>query len=113
MAVVRVRNRNTNKIAIAPVPETANVRLGHFIDTYVDRDAKKYADENRAYADLPNHKSCNHSVGKYVRGMTHTNGLELFWSVVKRDYDDVSHHMFGDHLHRYVDEFAGSHGIRQ
>ena len=69
-------------------------------------------DENRAYASLANHESCNHSVGQYVWGQAHTNGLESFWSMMKRGYDDVFHHMSEPHLHRYVNEFAGRHNIR-
>lgn len=83
-AVVGVKDRNTNKIAAAPVPETTKSRLGHFIDTHVNKDVKKYTDENRTYAGLPNRESCNHSVGAYVRGQAHTNGLESFWSMMKR-----------------------------
>ncbi|MDE0265805.1 MAG: IS1595 family transposase [Thaumarchaeota archaeon] len=111
-AVVGVKDRTTNKVAAAPVPETTKARLGHFINTHVDKGAKKYTDENRAYAGLPNHESCNHSTGQWVRGMAHTNGMESFWSMMKRGYDGVFHHMSEDHLHRYVNEFAGRHNVR-
>lgn len=94
------------------MPETTAARLGHFIDTHVDGAAKKYTDENRAYAGLANHESCNRLVGAYVRGQAHTNGLKSFWSMMKRGYDDVFHHMSEPHLHRYVNEFAGRHNIR-
>lgn len=45
-----------------------------------------YTDEHAAYKGLPNHTSVNHGVGQYVRGMAHTNGLESFWSMMKRGY---------------------------
>ena len=111
-AVVGARDRSTNKITAKPVPETTKARLEHFVDTHVDKDTKKYTDENRAYAGLKNHESVNHSVGEYVRGMAHTNGMESFWSMMKRGYDGVFHHMSEDHLYRYVNEFAGRHNIR-
>lgn len=95
-----------------PVPETTKARLENFVERHVDKDAKKYTDENRAYAGLKNHESVNHSVGEYVRGMAHTNGMESFWSVMKRGYDGVFHHMSEPHLYRYVNEFAGRHNIR-
>lgn len=93
------------------MPETTKARLGHFIETYVDDNAKKYTDENRAYAGLSNHESCNHPVGQWMRGMAHTNGMGSFWSVMKRGYDGTSHHMSDPHLHRCVNEFAGRHNI--
>ena len=77
-AVVGVKDCTTNKIAAKPVPETTKARLEDFIDGHVNKDAKKYTDENRAYAGLSNHESVNHSVGEYVRGMAHANGLESF-----------------------------------
>ncbi|MDE0267268.1 MAG: IS1595 family transposase [Thaumarchaeota archaeon] len=111
-AVVGVKDRTTNKVAAAPVPETTKARLEHFIEGHVNDGAKKYTDENRAYSGLSNHESCNHSVGAYVRGQAHTNGMESFWSMMKRGYDGVFHHMSEDHLHRYVNEFAGRHNVR-
>jgi len=30
------------------------------------------------------HEAVNHSVGEYVRGMASTNGIESFWSMMKR-----------------------------
>ena len=45
--------------------------------------------------------------------MAHTNGVESFWSMLKRGYHGVYHHMSPKHLQRYVDEFAGRHNIRE
>ena len=44
--------------------------------------------------------------------MAHTNGMEFFWSMVRRGYDGTYHHISKEHLHRYVNEFAGRHNIR-
>ena len=45
--------------------------------------------------------------------MAHTNGMESFWSMLKRGYQGVYHKMSAKHLQRYVDEFAGRHNIRE
>ena len=74
--------------------------------------AKVYTDEHRGYHGLPNHKTVNHSVGKYVDGMAHTNGIESFWSMLKRGYHDTYHKMSAKHLDRYVNEFARRHNAR-
>ena len=55
--------------------------------------------------------SVRHSVGEFV-GMAHTNGIESFWSMLKRAHKGVYHKMSAKHLQRYVDEFAGRHGVR-
>ena len=58
------------------------------------------------------HETVNHSVSEYVRDQAHTNGIESFWSMLKRGYHGTFHHMSPEHLHRYVNEFAGRHNIR-
>ena len=44
--------------------------------------------------------------------MAHTNGVESFWSMLKRGYHGVYHQMSIKHLQRYINEYAGRHGIR-
>ncbi len=58
------------------------------------------------------HEAVNHSVGAYVRGMAHTNGIESFWSTRKRGHNGIYHKMSPKHLDRYVTEFAGRHNVR-
>ena len=62
---------------------------------------------------LDNHEVVKHSVGEYVREQVHTNGIESFWSMLKRAHKGVYHKMSVKHLHRYVNEFAGRHNIRE
>ena len=38
-----------------------------------------------------NHESVKHSAKEYVRGMVHTNGIESFWSMLKRAYIGTYH----------------------
>ena len=76
--------------------------------------ATVYTDDAAAYRGMPfEHQSVRHSVGEYVDGMAHTNGIESFWSMLKRAHKGVYHKMSAKHLQRYVDEFAGRHGIRE
>ena len=76
--------------------------------------AKVYTDEHSGYQGLPNHETVKHSVGEYVDGMAHTNGIESFWSMLKRGYRGTYHRMSAKHLQRYVisDEFAGRYNVR-
>ena len=113
VVVVGVKDRSTNKISAQPVPETTKARLTHFVESKVDKAAKKYTDENPAYNSLNNHESVKRGVGEYVRGQAHVNSMESFWSMVRRGYDEVFHHISKDHLHRYINEFAGRHNVRE
>ncbi len=45
--------------------------------------------------------------------MIHTNGVESFWSMLKRAHKGTFHKMPPKHLQRYVNEFAGRHNIRE
>jgi transposase-like protein len=47
-----------------------------------------------------------HGKGTYVRGNVHTNSIESFWALVKRQYHGTHHTMSKKHLQRYIDEIA-------
>jgi len=71
-----------------------------------------YTDDATAYSTLPNHEAVKHSIAEYVRGRVHTNGIESFWSTLKRAHKGTFHRLSPKHLHRYVDEFVGRHNMR-
>ena len=54
----------------------------------------------------------NYSALEYVDGDAHTNGIESFWSMLKRAHHGIYHKMSPKHLDRYVQEFAGRHNLR-
>ena len=112
-AVVGVRDRKTNNVRAKVVQKTDSETLQGFIVENTRDDATVYTDEASAYEGMPrNHESVKHSVSKYVRDMAHTNGMESFWSMLKRGYQGTYHQMSPKHLNRYVAEFAGRHNIR-
>ena len=57
------------------------------------------------------HEWVNHSRGEYVRGECTTNGIESFWSGIKRGIMGVYHKMSKKHLGRYVAEFVTRQNI--
>ena len=48
------------------------------------------------------HGAVKHSVGEYVRDIAHTNGIESFWSMLKRAHQGTFHKISPKHLDRYV-----------
>ncbi len=111
-AVVGIKERKSNKVKAKVVEDTKKETLQDFVNENVEGEAEKYTDENRSYRGLNNHKKVNHSMGKWVDEMAHTNGIESFWSMFKRGFHGTYHKMSHKHLQRYVDEFSGRHNIR-
>jgi len=52
------------------------------------------------------HEMVNHSAQEYVRDNVHTNGIENFWSLLKRGLNGTYVSVEPFHLFRYVDEQA-------
>ena len=114
VAVVGAKDRKTNKVRAKVVKDTDAKTLQKFVVASAANGATVYTDDAAAYKGMPyDHESVRHSVGEYVRGMAHTNGIESFWSMLKRAHKGVYHHFSVKHLQRYVDEFAGRHGVRE
>ena len=112
-AVVGMKNRDTNKVQAEVVDRTDKETLQDFVTSNTTPDAIVYTDEARAYSGLPReHQTVGHKVGEWVREQAHTNGMESFWSMLKRGYTGTFHHMSPKHLHRYVGEFEGRHNNR-
>ena len=112
VAVVGMKDRETNRVSAEAIESADGLTLKEFVLDQVEPGAKVYTDEHRAYQGLPNHQTVNHSVGKYVDDQAHTNGIESFWSMLKRGYHATYHKMSAKHLARYVNEFAGRHNAR-
>ena len=112
--VAGVKDRETKQIRAEVVQGTDRDTLQGFVEAHVEPRARKFTDEHHAYHGLSNHATCQHSVSRWVgRTGTHeTNGLESFWSMLKRGYHGTFHRMSVKHLHRYVNEFAGRHNVR-
>ena len=50
------------------------------------------------------HGSVKHGKRHWVRGNVHTNSIESFWALFKRNYHGTYHSMSKRHLQRYIDE---------
>ena len=113
-AVAGAKDRATNAVSAQSVPSTTKDTLQGFVASHAAPGATVYTDEAGAYRGMPfDHETVCHSVGEYVRDQAHVNGMESFWSLLKRGYHGTYHHMSAKHLDRYVGEFAGRHNDRE
>ncbi len=113
IAVVGAKDRRSNKVSAKVVNDTTAETLQGFVHRNVKTDAPVYTDEAKAYTALPNHESVRHSLSEYVKGDVHVNGIESFWSMLKRAHKGTFHKLSPKHLDRYVQEFAGRHNLRE
>ena len=110
--VVGAKDRKTGKVVARVIDKGDSPMLHGFIESHTDPSATVFTDGASVYKFWFNHESVNHSAGEFVRGIVHTQGVESFWSMLKRAHKGVFHRMSAKHLQRYVDEFSGRHNIR-
>ncbi|MXZ70833.1 MAG: IS1595 family transposase [Acidobacteria bacterium] len=112
MTVAGVRDRATGRVRATVVPDTSGATLRGFVEAHAADGAKVYTDEAAGYQGLENRESVKHSVGEYVNGQAHTNGIESFWSMFKRSYVGTFHKISPKHLDRYIAEFENKNNVR-
>ena len=117
--IIGAKDRETGRVKADVLEDGKGETLQKFVRDNVIPGATLFTDENRGYVHLGDnyggeykHESVRHSAKEYVDGMAHTNGIESFWSMLKRGYHGVYHQMSRKHLQRYVNEFAGRHNLR-
>ena len=95
-AVVGTKNRETNKVSAEVVSSTDQESLQGFIKDKVQPGSTVYTDDHKGYTGLWvdfEHQTVKHSVSEYVNDQAHTNGIESFWSLLKRGYYGTYHKM--------------------
>ncbi len=111
--VIGAKDRKSNNVRAKVIQSADKKTLHRFASESAAKDATIYTDEHKGYTGLPyKHEAVKHSVGEYIRGQAHTNGIESFWAMLKRGYVGIYHKMSPKHLDRYVSEFTGRHNAR-
>jgi hypothetical protein len=79
------------------------------IEKNVAPDAAMVSDESGAHIRISKtgrtRETVNNSQMEWVRGNVHTQGLECFWSLLKRGIIGSFHQVSMKHLDRYLGEF--------
>jgi transposase-like protein len=99
-------DRNTREVRAKVVPNTRRETLQTEIFNGITFGSRIYSDQAVAYDTLKAnyiHETVSHA-DEYVRGQVHTNCLENFWSLTKRNLAGTYVCVEPFHLDRYLDE---------
>jgi len=105
VAVMGLLERH-GEVRATVVPNVRRQALHSEVNNRVEQGATVYSDALRSYDRLEEeytHHVINHAE-KYVDGHIHTNGIENFWSLLKRGLNGTYVSVEPFHLFRYLDE---------
>ena len=103
------------KIRTSVVANRRKKALQDEVKKHVEAGSALYTDALLSYDGLASdyaHQVIDHAV-QYVDGQVHTNGLENFWSLLKRSISGTYVSVEPFHLFRYLDEQAYRYNNRQ
>lgn len=103
------------KVRATVIQERDKDTLHSEVKKHVRKGAHVYTDELVAYWGLEEnyvHQIINHAEA-YVDGKIHTNGMENFWSLLKRGLNGTYVSVEPFHLFRYLDEQAYRYNFRK
>jgi transposase-like protein len=110
-----ILDRDLRKIRATVIPNTTREVLQNEVLHNVKYGTTVYSDNAVGYDNLRSrfvHEFVNHAE-RYVDGRIHTNGLENFWSLLKRGLRGTYVAVEPFHLFRYVDEQAFRYNNRK
>lgn len=107
------------KVKTRVIPQTNIGNVTKVIGEFVAIDSTMVTDEHHAYNRLHltyNHKTVNHREKEYVRReeiLIHTNNIEGFWNILKKQINGIHHSVSAKHLQRYCNESAFRYNSRE
>jgi transposase-like protein len=107
--VMGMLDRERRQVRTKVIPNVKRVTLQRAILDTIEKGSTVYTDQATGYDRLGSslfiHETVNH-LKEYVRGEVHTQGIENFWSLLKRGLTGTYIAVEPFHLDRYVDEQA-------
>jgi transposase-like protein len=113
--VMGLLDRETGKVRVKHVANRKRGTLQDEVRANVEPGSEVFTDELLSYVGLDQdyvHQFVNHAE-EYVRGNVHTNGIENFWSLLKRGLKGTYVSVEPFHLFRYLDEQAFRYNERK
>lgn len=115
MGILERGEKGTSKVRTKVVPNRKKKALQSEVRKHVEAGSALYSDALLSYEGLNAdfaHQVVDHAVS-YVDGNVHTNGLENFWSLLKRTLAGTYVSVEPYHLFRYLDEQAYRYNNRK
>jgi hypothetical protein len=103
------------RVRTTVIPDRTKTVMQENVRPHVEAGSQIYSDDAGSYWRMDGeyaHEIINHAE-EYVRGNVHTNGLENFWSLLKRSIGGSYVSVEPFHLFRYVDEQAFRYNNRK
>ena len=104
--VMGVLDRDKRQVRTQIIPDRRRDTLHPIVKDNVAAGSSLYSDELWGYTGLEreyDHQVIDHAI-EYVKGKVHTNGMENFWSLLKRGLSGTYVSVEPYHLFRYLDE---------
>jgi transposase-like protein len=104
--VFGVRQRG-GRVQTFHVPDSTKDTLQTLVRATAVKGSTVYTDTWKSYKGLGkdyDHKTVNHNFGQYKKGTACTNGMENYWTILKRAYKGTHVHYSPQHLFRYLAE---------
>ncbi|MGD0498249.1 MAG: IS1595 family transposase [Bryobacteraceae bacterium] len=114
-AVVMGLLKRGGQVRATVIEDREKTTLQPIVEKHVRKGSNVYTDELVSYWGLDSkfvHQVINHAEA-YVDGQIHTNGLENFWSLLKRSLKGTYVAVEPFHLFRYIDEQAFRYNNRK
>lgn len=115
-AVVMGMVERKGRVASKVIRNTTSHEMKAYIRDTIERDAVLYTDGHVSYDGLHGEyyrDTVNHDAGQYVKGDTHTNTIENYWSLVKRMLKGTYISVEPFHLDRYLIEQTFRYNYRK
>lgn len=101
------------KVRTKVIPQTNIENITETVKEFIAPESTMVTDEHVAYnriKHLYTHHRVNHSIKEYVRKeetiVVHTNNIEGYWNILKKQINGIHHFVSPKHLQRYCDESA-------
>jgi transposase-like protein len=109
--------KGKSKVRLAQVRDTRRWVLREVIDQHIAPKTEIFSDalksyQDLGYADSPYYHHVIDHAEAYAKGAVHTNGMENFWSLLKRSIKGTYVSVEPFHLFRYLDEQAFRFNLR-
>jgi transposase-like protein len=100
------------KLITKVIPQTNIENISKIISEFIAPNSTMVTDEHDSYNRVHlnyKHRRVNHRSKEYVRKediLVHTNNIEGYWNILKKQIDGIHHSVSPKHLQRYCNESA-------